>query len=200
MVRNSIQDKFNTQSSSEILSRKRLTPFFFPFFLSNFQILVTQINIELINYHIIELDEEKLGSSPCNHLLPSLPPPVFRRPMLAPLSQPTISRNDIERRTVDRWCGIVSIRSARSPPLIKERGWKSSPRIPESGKLDSGAAIMWRTKRHRMSEAIYTSSRGVGKKKGVEEKGWKRKREREREGKGRKGNVATKGITRVHSC
>lgn len=63
MVRNSIQDKFNTQSSSEILSRKRLTPFFFPFFLSNFQILVTQINIELINYHIIELDEEKLGSS-----------------------------------------------------------------------------------------------------------------------------------------
>lgn len=89
-------------------------------------------------------------------------------------------RETISTQTVDRWCGIVSIHPTLC--LWSRNGVENRPREYHSGKLDSGAAIMWRTKRHRMSEAIYTSSRG-GKKKGVEEKGWKRGREGRKAGK-----------------
>lgn len=134
-----------------------------------------------MNYHVyrnrssIKI-EEKLGSrSSCND-----PPSSFHRPMLALIAANNFAKR-YRRRTVDRWCGIVSIHPTLC--LWSRNGVENRPREYHSGKLDSGAAIMWRTKRHRMSEAIYTSSRGGKKKKGVEEKGWKREREERKAGK-----------------
>lgn len=118
--------------------------------------------------------EEKLGS---RMELLQRSPSTFHRPMLALIAANNFAKR-YRRRTVDRWCGIVSIHPTLC--LWSRNGVENRPREYHSGKLDSGAAIMWRTKRHRMSEAIYTSSRG-----GKKRSGRKRVEERERGKEGR---------------
>lgn len=121
------------------------------------------------------------------HPLPPSPPLLSPCPTLSllvfigqcsPLSQATISRNDIDVGG----CGIVSIHPTGSLSLSASNqgtGLKIV-RDTRSGKLDSGAAIMRRTKRHRMSEAIYTSSRGAKRSGRNEKKGGRERREKER--------------------
>ena len=84
---------------------------------------------------------------------------IHRAISLSLLLSATISRNDID---VPTWPWLASYRftRCRSPLLIKERAWKSSAIRRNSIAVGlRAAAIVSRTKRRRMSEAICTSSR-----------------------------------------